>query len=58
LEIERLRVIERQAIEQSEHIQKEWLSPMEAAGLRVRIMVLEKRVYDLDDVNEFGREVK
>jgi cell division protein FtsB len=24
--------------------------------LRARIVVLEERVYDLDDVNEFGRE--
>ena len=39
-EIERLQAVEKQAIEQSEAVQRDWLSPAEAEGFRATIAKL------------------
>lgn len=52
-EIERLRAIEAQAIEQSEHVQREWLSPSEAEGLRREV---ERLRADLNRFSEWAEE--
>lgn len=52
-EIERLRAIEAQAIEQSEYVQREWLSPSEATGLKREV---ERLRADLDRFSEWAEE--
>ena len=50
-EVARLRAIEAAALAQSEDVQVNWLSPVEAAGLRAEVEALQTQVDDLADLN-------
>lgn len=49
---------ERKAIAQSEDVQKNWLSPVEAAGLRERIKTLQMRLDAAMRVVEVARKLR